>query len=436
MNIHLIGIGGIGVSGLALYYLSRGFNITGSDISESEITKDLKRKGVKIFPGHLEKNLPPKTDLLVYSPAVREDNPELIRARELNIPIKSYPEALGELTKEYFTIAISGSHGKSTTTGIISSILVEGGLDPTVIIGTKLKEFSQGNYREGSSEILLIEADEWRESFLNYHPDIIVLTNLEKEHLDYYRDLNHLIDSFNNYLRNLKEGGVVIFNGDDENLKKLSITSSFKKFSKEGREIEEIKEVIKIPGEHNLENALAAYFLGLEMEISKKDILKGIAKFSGSWRRFEEKKIKVEGKEINLIQDYAHHPSEIRATLKTVKEKYKDSRIFTLFQPHQYQRTFHLKEDLIEVFSKHLLGETIITDIFNVAGREEEDMSKKINSKKLVEEIDRKEVIHIPSLEESSRFLKENLQSKDTLVIMGAGDIYKVEALLKNQGRL
>ena len=200
MKIHFIGIGGIGVSALAQYYLAKGEQVSGSDLASSEITELLKRKGAKIIIDQNAKNITKNIDLVIYSPAVKEDNPELKEAKNLGIKCLSYPEVLGELTKKYFTIAITGTHGKSTTTAMVALLLIKAGFDPTVIVGTKLKEFNNSNFRMGKSKYLIIEACEHEESFLNYWPKAAVITNIEKDHLDYYKNLNNISLSkvFNN----------------------------------------------------------------------------------------------------------------------------------------------------------------------------------------------------------------------------------------------
>ena len=200
MKIHFVGIGGIGVSALAQYYLSKGNEVSGSDLIASEITDFLKEKGIKIFIGNDSKNIIKDLDLVVYSPAVEQSNAELTAAKNLNMKCQTYPEALGELTKNHFTIAVSGTHGKSTTTSMIGLLLEKAGLDPTVIVGTKLKEFGDSNFRAGKSEYLVIEADEHFASFLNYWPKIIVLTTLEADHLDYYKTLDNLLNTFKEYV--------------------------------------------------------------------------------------------------------------------------------------------------------------------------------------------------------------------------------------------
>ncbi len=304
MKIHFIGIGGIGVSALAQYYLAKGDKVSGSDLTSSEIIDLLKKKGAKIYPGpHKPKNLPKDADLVIYSPAVSLDNPELKKAKTLKIKSKSYPQALGELTKNYFTIAVAGTHGKSTVTAMLGLILVKAGLDPTVILGTKLKEFKNSNFRLGKGKYLVIEADEWQASFLNYYPRIIVLTNIEKEHLDYYRDLKHILKTYKEFISHLPKGGVLVTN---KNL----------------RGAERLKKILKVPGKHNLSNALLALKTAQVLKISDKISFKALSGYKGAWRRFEIKKFQVSGFRFQVISDYAHHPTEIAATLKAARQKY------------------------------------------------------------------------------------------------------------------
>jgi UDP-N-acetylmuramate--alanine ligase len=279
MRIHFIGIGGIGVSALAQYYLAKGHQVKGSDLVSSEITDLLKKKGAEVFIGqHKARNVSQKTDLVIYSPAVQQNNSELKKAYKLQttnykLQILSYPQALGELTKKYFTIAISGTHGKSTTTAMIALILIKAGLDPTVILGTKLKEFGNSNFRMGdelrsssrfanarvdktinyklkTKNYLVIEADEWSASFLNYWPKIIVLTNIEREHLDYYKSLNHILRTYKEYISHLPRKGFLVINKDDKNIQKAIFNfqfSIFNKFSIFNFQFSKSKDVRKFP---------------------------------------------------------------------------------------------------------------------------------------------------------------------------------------------
>jgi len=463
MRIHFIGIGGIGVSALARYYLAKGNQVSGSDLAFSEITDALKKIGAKIFIGpHSAGNLADNADMVVYSPAVQSDNPEMIEAKKKGIKIQSYPEALGELTKKYFTIAISGAHGKSTTTAMVSLILEKAGLDPTVIIGTKLKEFQNSNCRVGDSQYLVIEADEWNASFLNYWPKIIVLTNIEREHLDYYRDLDHILKTFGEYVNHLPKDGVLIVNEDDNNISKIKTNNKvvilsdsegsrsmmrgsftavqddskfrIKNYSIKQKEAEELKKILKVPGQHNVYNALATLAVARELGISDEVSFEALSKYQGAWRRFEISEKEVSGKKIIIVNDYGHHPTEVLATLKAGREKYQDRKIWCVFQPHQYQRTFFLFDDFVKVFSdvlkkignKSILDNLVLTDIYDVAGREREDVKKKVNSKILVEKIGLPSAVYIQR-GEIAGYLRDNLVDGDVLIIMGAGSIYDLQ---------
>ena len=439
LKVHFIGIGGIGVSALAKYYLEKGHKVSGSDLVSSEITNALKEKGVKlIFGKHKAKNLLKDIDLVIYSPAVQKDNPELKQAYKTqtskhNIQILSYPEALGELTKQYFTIAISGTHGKSTTTAMLGLLLIKAGLDPTIIIGTKVKEF--GNFRTGSncrvgkSKYLVIEADEHFASFLNYWPKIIILTNIEKDHLDYYKNLTNILKAFKKYISHLPKDGQLITNKDDKNIQKLIKESPalLNTYSLKQPEAEKLRKILKVPGEHNVANALATLCAARILKIPDKISFEALSKYKGCWRRFEEKKAVINNKQLTIISDYGHHPTEVKVTLKAVREKYPKKKIWCVFQPHQYQRTYYLFNDFVKVFKQagQFIDKIIITDIYDVAGREKEKTKKKINSEKLVKAISKNQIIYLPT-QKIMNFLKENLKGGEVVIVMGAGDIYNL----------
>lgn len=437
-KIHCIGIGGIGVSALAQYYLKEDCQVSGSDLAGSEITQALKELGIKIFIGpHSAKNLPANVDLVVYSPAVQPGNPELKRAKKLGITSLSYPEALGELTKKYFTIAVSGTHGKSTTAAMTALILIKAGLDPTVIIGTKLKEFKGSNFRIGKREFLVIEADEWRASFLNYFPKIIVLTNIEREHLDYYKNLNSILKTYKKYIKHLPRDGVLVANSEDKNIKK--ITGTIKKtrngpasifYSLGQKEAKKLRKILRIPGAHNVYNALAALMVARVLKIPDKISFRALSEYRGSWRRFEERKLRIVENEhsvrsITVINDYAHHPTEVKVTLKAAREKFPKKTIWCVFQPHQYQRTYYLFNDFVKVFQEASIDKALITDIYDVAGREEGKIKKNVSSEKLAKAIRKENIIYL-SKEKIINYLKENLKGEEIVIIMGAGDIYKI----------
>jgi len=421
MKVYFIGIGGIGVSALAQYYLDKGHEVYGYDLVPSEITNYLKKKGIKF-----SEKIPSGTDLIIHTPAIPSPGSLLKEGLGNGIKVKSYPEALGELTKEYFTIAVSGTHGKSTTSSIIALILQKAGLDPTVIIGTKLKEFGNSNFRPGKSKYLVIEADEWNFSFLNYWPKIIVLTNIEEEHLDTYKDLKHILKTYKEYISHLSSDGVLVLNKDDKNISSIRHQAlKANKYSFSQPEASKIKDVLKIPGQHNVYNALAALTVARELGIPDSISFEVFGEYRGAWRRFEEKKIKVNGESITLVSDYGHHPTEVLATLKAAREKYPDKKLRCVFQPHQYQRTYYLFKDFVKVFSQAPIDEIIITDIYDVTGRESRDIKRKVSSKKLVRAVKKDHVIYLPK-EKIKAYLKDVLEKGEIVIAMGAGDIYKL----------
>jgi UDP-N-acetylmuramate--alanine ligase len=426
VKIHLIGIGGIGVSALAQYYFSKGHEVSGSDLVASEITDSLKKKNIKIIIGNSAANIKKDFDLVVYSPAVKYNNLELKQAKEFGIKTQTYPEALGDLTKEYYTIAVSGAHGKSTTTAMIALILMKAKLDPTVVVGTRLKEFSNSNFHYGKSKFLVIEACEYDNSFLQYEPKIIVVKNVDKEHLDYFGTFANVKKAFKNFILKLPVGGFLVFNKDDKNIPIINkpkfnvIGCSLKQ-----KEYLKLKKILKVPGQHNISNALAALVVARIMGISDSISFKALSEFKGTWRRFEIKETKIDGKKITVVSDYAHHPSEISATLKAAKEKYKNKRIWCIFQPHQHQRTYYLFNDFVKLFRNVPINKIIITDIYDVAGRETKTINKEVSSEKLVEKINKKNVIYVPFCD-IERYVRGNIKAGDVLIIMGAGNVYKL----------
>ena len=430
-KIHFIGIGGIGVSALAQYYLAQGDEVSGSDLVASEITDMLAQKGAKLFIGkHSAKNVPKDAKMVVYSPAVEFSNPEFKKAKTRKIKLRSYPEALGELTKEYFTIAVSGAHGKSTTTAMIALILTQAGLDPTVIVGTKIKEFDNTNFRAGKSKYLVIEADEWNASFLNYRPRIIVLTNIEREHLDFYKNLENIMKTFAKYISYLPDNGFLVANADDENIIKLKMLKpswpfNIQNYSLKQGETEELQKIMKIPGRHNIANALAAMAVARILEVPDKKSFLALGKYQGAWRRFDMRETDIGGKIVTLISDYGHHPTEIKVTLEAAREKFPDKKIWCVFQPHQFQRTFYLFDDFVKVFKNAKIDNVIITDIYSVAGRESSKIKRKVNSKKLVEAIEKPNIIYLKK-DKIKNHLKSNIENGAVVVVMGAGDIYEL----------
>ncbi len=448
-KIHLIGVGGIGVSAIARLMLDLGKEVSGSDLVESETVKELEGQGLIFHLGHKRENISPEVDLVVYSPAVPINNPERQEAWKLDIPELSYPQMLGELGDNKKVIAISGTNGKTTTTAMIGSILAEAQLDPLVIVGSKVKNFKEGNLRFGRGEYFVVEACEYRANMLSLNPWTIVLTNIEEDHLDYFRNLDHIIEIFQQYLDKLPRDGFLIFNNDDpvsrDRLKKLkgrSISYGLKNQADlvaknirvaEGRQYFDLvyrgKKIseqfsLQIPGLFNIYNALAASASALKLGISPAIIQRALEKFAGSWRRFE--KVGERDGAI-IISDYAHHPTAIQGTIQAAKEFYPTRRLVVVFQPHQHNRTKKLFDRFVSSFDQADL--VILPEIFEVAGREAaEDQS--VSSRDLVEALKGrglKQVFYARDLAEAKELVLKNLSPSDLILLMGAGDIYKLK---------
>ena len=432
-KIYFIGIGGIGISSLAHYYLSQGIEVIGSDLSANETTEELKREGAKIFIGPQEANhLPVNLEMVIYSKAVPEDNAERKRALELQsqnnqIEVLSYPQALGKISRSYFTIAISGTHGKSTTVAMTSLVLTENKIDPTVFIGTKLKEFSNQNFRKGKSHYLLLEADEWQASFLNYYPQILVITNIEEEHLDFYHNLKDILQSYQQLVDHLPRGGTLILNEDNIAISQIKTRPGINviKYSLKDPLIPQLQKILQVPGDYNLYNALASFYVARSLNIKKQDILQALGKYQGCWRRFDQRQGKLGKKDITLVYDYAHHPTALAAFLQALRNKFPQRKIIAIFQPHQYERTLKLLEQFTKVFKKstNWVNQLIITDIYGVAGREKGAQGK-IKAETLVKKTQTSSVIFQP-MSKLTSYLSQILQGGEVIAIIGAGDIYQ-----------
>jgi len=433
MKVHFIGIGGIGVSALARYYLAEGWQVSGSDICPSEITVALGKAGAKIYRAArtLGKTMP---DIVVYSPAVKKDDPELEEARKLGIKTMSYPEALGELTKVYKTIAVAGAHGKSTTTAMIGLMMAAAKLDPMVIVGTKVKEFQNSNFLRGRSEYLVIEACEYDRSFLNYWPQVAVITNIEMDHMECYESESRLAAAFREFARHLPSTGTLVACADDKNAAKLTADakktgSQVMTYSVKQAEAGKLRKILKIPGEHNVANALAALAVGRLLKIPDKTIFSSLAKYNGSWRRFDIEKGKVGGKKIIVVSDYGHHPTQIKLTMEAARQKWPEKKIICVFQPHQAWRTHLLFKQFVQALKNSPVDKIFITDIYRVAGRENAAIAKKTTSRKLAQAVAKGSVEYVPSKRVPGR-LKKEITGNEIVMVMGAGDIYRLSQTL------
>ena len=447
-NIHMVGIGGISMSGIAEILKFWGFHVTGSDTSASETTQRLIDSGISVTIGHDLPNLE-KADLVVYSAAVKQNDVELVRAKELNIPLVDRGTFLGKISKAFHnSICVSGTHGKTTTTSMISVCFLEAHKDPSIQVGAYLKPI-HGNYRVGSSEYFIIEACEYVESYLKLFPKAEVILNIDNDHLDYFGNLENIVTSFDNYIHLLPEDGLLIINADDPNCKKIVKDAKCKivtfgmenenanfiarniTFNKDGFACFDVyynnnfyKTIrLSIPGVHNVMNALACISLCHEYGIPKEDIKNGLVKYTGAHRRFEYVGSFNQG--VRVYDDYGHHPTEILATSKALKQKqYRQS--WVVFQPHTYSRTKNLLDD----FAKALLDfdHVIITDIYaaredNIYGVSAKDLVDKLNSYN-------KKALYIPNFDEIVTYLKEHTIKDDIVLTLGAGTVTNIGPML------
>lgn len=410
-HIHIIGVGGIGTSALAQYYLKKGLIVSGSDAARSEVTDSLKAKGIRVIIGHLAENVR-GADLVIHSAAVKEGNEEFDAAKLAQIPTKLYAEAMGEITKNYTTIAVSGSHGKSTTTAMIAKILIDAGLDPTVIVGTKMHELGGNNFRMGEGELLVLEADDYNRHFHNYHPTIAVVTNVDAEHLDIYKNLSGVKEAFVKFLQGTKQGGTIIANGADKNtVEVIKKTDLLKHQVILYNETDLARHDLGVPGEHNESNAEAAFWVAKTVGVDEQQIKKSLGAFRGSWRRLEEIK---EG----VYTDYAHHPTEIKATLRALKQANPDKQLICVFQPHQRDRLNKLFDEFKEAFVD--ADELYIIPLYVARGR---DMESGRDSAGLAKFIARPKAQYKASFESAFEVAKPRLNDQNIVVFMGAGSI-------------
>ena len=449
-HIHLVGIGGIGMSGIAELLLNLGYFISGSDLRKTEVTEHLSDLGGKIFLGHGPQNVD-GADVVVFSSAVKGDNPEIVEARERSIPVIPRAEMLAELMRLKFGIAVAGSHGKTTTTSMIASILTKGGFDPTVVIGGRLNIWGGSNARLGRSDFLVAEADESDGSFLALSPSIAVISNIDHEHIDFYRSMNNLRKTFVDFINKIPFYGRAILCVDDKEVQGLipKLTKSYLTYgllnpqsdirasviSKGGlnttfdvtfknRLVGKV--TISIPGEHNILNALAAVGVGLELDIDFKYIREGLKDLGGLKRRFE---IKDERDGILFLDDYGHHPTEIIATLSAAKECWPDRRLVVVFQPHRFTRTRDLYDKFVISFNQ--ADFLIITPLYGAG----EEPIPGVDSRVLYQGIKNhghRAVTFCDSIEDSISLLLNQIKPGDLVLTLGAGDIHIVgEELLK-----
>lgn len=438
----MVGIGGIGMSSIAEVLLNRGYHVTGSDLQRSEVTDRLETLGATVYEGHRADNAR-DADVVVYSSAVKpKENPETEEAEHLRIPLIPRSVMLGELMRMQFGIGISGTHGKTTTTSMTGLVVTEGGFDPTIIVGGKVTVFGS-NAVVGEGDIIVIEADEYDRTFLRLTPSLAVITNIEADHLDTYRDLEEIKTAFTQYANSVPFFGAAILCLDDpvvqevvsnvdrrvttygtsrqaeiraENVRQEALKTRFTVVHHR----EALGDVeIKTPGLHNVRNALAAVAVALELEIDFDKIRSGLAKFTGVQRRFQ--KIGEAG-DILVIDDYAHHPTEINATLEAAHEGWADRRIVAVFQPHLYSRTRDFKEGFARAFFNADI--LVVTDVFGSREQPIEGVSGQLIADMAVR-FGHRRVHYVADKAKLPVFLSELSRPGDTIITMGAGDIWR-----------
>ena len=432
----VIGIGGIGISSIVQYLIRSGYSVSGSDIAPNEVTARLQKQGVAVVFGHRKEHITRDFELILYSTAVPLSNEEITQANKLGLPVYSYKEYLGALSARYRTIAICGTHGKTTTTAMIGCILADTDLDPTVIVGTYVPQLANSNFRHGTSNYLVVEADEYRADMLKLTPAIEVLTNIDADHMDYYRDIDHVYDTFQSFVDKLPADGLLVKNNDDVRLAQLTasrtvsygirsaadyraldrtVTDGQQRFSVTHGKKKIGEFTLQIPGAFNVLNALAAIACASELGIPLDHIRQRLASYHGSWRRFEQI---GSHNQVPIYSDYGHHPTEIQSTLQAFREFFPTKKLLLVFQPHSYSRT----EKLLPAFAQALTlaDELILCEIYDVAGR---DHDHSVSTRDIMAKLDHRRVWYASDPLEGMKLATAKLTPGHVLVIMGAGDV-------------
>jgi UDP-N-acetylmuramate--alanine ligase len=447
-HIHFVGIGGIGMSGIAELLLNLGYQVSGSDLKASDITENLKNLGGTIFVGHHADHIQ-SADVVVTSSAVQQDNPEVVAAEQASIPVIPRAEMLAELMRLKYSVAIAGAHGKTTTTSIVASVLAAGGLDPTVVIGGKLKSIGT-NAVLGQGDFIVAEADESDGSFLKYSPAIAVVTNIDREHLDFYEDLEAIKSVFLDFIDRIPFYGLAVLCLDNESIQDLipdvkkryttygmssqadfqirdvSFEKRRSRFSvyKDGQKLGDL--TLNLPGLHNVYNATASIAVGIELDVPFADIKTALETLAGVQRRLE---IKGEVNKITVVDDYGHHPTEIKTTLEAVEKCWPENRKVVVFQPHRYSRTQALFDDFTRSFYQ---SDVLLVLPIYAAG---EKRIEGLSGHDLCEGIKahgHKEVYCAADAKDALGFLKQTVKPGDLVLTLGAGDVFKVgERLLQ-----
>ncbi len=441
-NIHFIGIGGVSMSGLALYLNKEGFNITGSDRNPSDTTKILENLGIKVIYAHEADNITEDTDLVVFTSAIASDNPELLRAKEKGIYCAERAELLGKVMERFkFPLSISGTHGKTTTTSLVSSVLLNANVDPTITVGGYLPAID-GNFKVGKNDYFVVETCEYCDNFLWFKPHSAIILNVELDHTDYFKSEAQYYESFNKFAKNVSSDGCVVINagiknyeavckdvtakvitigletGADFVARNIEYNTKFNKFDVYKGETFLATVTTQVQGEHNVLNSLCTFALCDFLGINKENIVDGLAEFSGINRRLQYKG-EVNG--LDIYDDYAHHPTEIKTTLKTVSNMGYDN-VYVIFQPHTYSRTKSLLKDFSESFVE--CTKAVFIDIYSAR----EPFDPTVSSKGLSELVNEysKNGVYADSFESAKQYVLDNAKKGDIILTVGAGDVFKI----------
>jgi UDP-N-acetylmuramate--alanine ligase len=453
-HVHCIGIGGIGLSAVAEILLNEGYRVSGSDMNEGDTTDRLIAHGATVYLGHRARNLG-DADLVVYSAAIPEANPEIVAARERGIPVVTRAQMLGHLmaTKEE-SVAVAGAHGKTTTTAMVSLVLRDAGRDPTILVGGNLSEIS-GNVAVGTGSYFVTEACEYMDSFLSLAPKYAIILNIDSDHLDYFKDIDHIVRSFDRFANQVRDDGAVIafdanpfVSGILESTDRRVVTFGYNsrcdynaadiKFGGDGMPEFSVRKGgeklcrirLKVPGDHNIANALASFACCSEMGIPPERIACTLEKFTGTQRRFDLRGETFGG--VTVVDDYAHHPAEIAATIGAAR-KLPHKSLWVLFQPHTYTRTLALHDDFAETLG--LADKVVIAEIYPAREKNVHQISSKSIALKMKEDDPGRDAWFFKSFEEIASFVLNNAEEGDLVITMGAGDIYKVGDLILEADR-
>ncbi len=445
-HLHFVGIAGIGMSGIAEVLLNLGYRISGSDLRLSPLTERLSGLGARISAGHAAANVG-EAQAVVVSSAVAADNPEVLEARRRGIPVIPRGELLAELMRLKYGIAVAGSHGKTTTTSLTAAVLSHAGLDPTVVVGGRVGMMGGSNARVGQSEILLVESDESDGSFLNLAPIVAVVTNIDREHLDYYADLEEIRRAFTDFINKVPFYGVAILCLDDENIQQVlpqvkrrvltygtsaqadlvirdarygHLASQFR-LELRGQNLGEFE--VPLPGMHNVLNATATVAVGLELQLTPEEIAAGLKSFTGVDRRFQ---VRGEAAGVTVIDDYGHHPTEVRATLDAAR-RCKFGRVHVLFQPHRYSRTHHLMDEFARAF--HQADNVYITDVYAASEQPIEGATGDALARRL-RDFGHRGAAYVGTLEAGVERVTQQARDGDVIITLGAGNVSQAGDLI------